>query len=466
MAPACSLLALALAPACADDSVGGTRDDEIGAEAPTEEESAGEDGESGSESGDNDGSTGSSEGEERGSETGTPCDPSDPNALPWQAREFLAKGESRADVQLGACDYHVWWVSAATGVETTITVSGVDEGAGVDLAVAYPDAPNYVEALATASVLDTGELAFEAPRSGEFAVLVRAQNPGADPQLSLSYDIEVACTNQCQFVTTRFPMVFVHGWTGFENIGPLTYFYNVREDLEALGYPVAIAVLDPYNSVDVRGEQLVEFVTATLGAARARKVNLIGHSQGGIDSRYVAADAGGGMGAQVSSVITIGTPHYGTPVPDIALGLLPGASEVVLAWLFNFLGATMDQQSDVLASLDTLSEAHMIDEFNPTYLDHPEVQYWSWAGETCVAGIGCQDTLDPLLLIPYELILPLAGDNDGLVPTESAKWGEYLGLMPADHIDQIGQIAGVTGLNYDHIQFFRDNAEMLVDGAH
>ena len=81
-------------------------------------------------------------------------------------------------------------------------------------------------------------------------------------------------------------------------------------------------------------------------------------------------------------------------------------------------------------------------------------------------GIGCQDSVDPLLLFSYELIEMVAGANDGLVPESSAMWGEFLGLIPADHIDQIGQIAGVTGLNYDHIEFFRDNARMLRERQH
>jgi triacylglycerol esterase/lipase EstA (alpha/beta hydrolase family) len=310
-----------------------------------------------------------------------------------------------------------------------------------------------------------GGLEFVAPRSGEFAVVVRAQNPGDDPLLELDYDISVACTNECGRETTRWPLVMVHGWTGFENIGPLTYFYGVRDDLEGLGYAIAIAVLDPYNSVDVRGEQLVAFVANTLENQHARKVNLIGHSQGGIDSRYVAAEAGGGYGDRVGAVITIGTPHYGTPFTDIALGLIPGPAEQVLVFLLNFLGASMDQQSDVEASLYTLSETYMQGEFNQVMVDDPRVTYYSWAGETCPGGIGCMDSLDPLLLFSYETIYAVAGANDGLVPESSAIWGEYLGLIPADHIDQIGQIAGITGLNYDHIEFFRDNARMLRDGA-
>ncbi|KIG14387.1 Lipase precursor [Enhygromyxa salina] len=408
-----------------------------------------------------DGSTPTAEaGEETTTETGdAACDLSTPELV---EQAYLAYGDSRDAVQLSACDNHVWWVSAAAGTELTIFISPSE---AVDVAISYPDDPNFTQTLVADSLYEPGSISFVAPRSGEFAVVLRAINPGDDPELQLDYDIASSCSNECGRETTRFPMVMVHGWTGFENIGPLTYFFNVQSDLEALGYPLAIAVLDPYNSVDIRGEQLVSFVQATLQNQRARKVNLFGHSQGGIDSRYVAAAAGGGYGDRVGAVITLGTPHYGTPFTDIALGLIPGPAEQVLVFLLNFLGAAQSQQSDVEASLYTLSETYMQGEFNVLYPDDPRVKYYSWMGQTCVAAIGCQDAVDPLLLFSYNLIFGVAGDNDGLVPLESAIWGEYLGLIPADHIDEIGQISGLTGLNYNHNQFFRDNARMLRDNA-
>ncbi|MFV8749605.1 esterase/lipase family protein [Nannocystaceae bacterium ST9] len=443
------LLLLACVGACASDPMGDEVGDEVGESTDA--------GESSSESG-GEASESQSESETSSTETGEPlCDPSMPERV---EHEFLPAGASVEGVALDACSEHLWWVSAADGVELTVAIAASSD---VEIAISYPDAPSFVDFLASGTFVDQGALELVSPRSGEFAVLVRAHNPAQDPLLTLDYDLSVACTNQCGRETTRFPIVMVHGWTGFENIGPLTYFYGVREDLEGLGYPIGIPVLDPYNSVDVRGEQLVAFVDNTLTSLRARKVNLLGHSQGGIDSRYVAAPAGGAHGDRVGALITLGTPHLGTPFTDIALGLVPGPAEQALVFVFNFLGATQAQQSDVEASLYTLSESYMQGEFNQVYVDDPRVKYWSWMGETCVGGIGCQDILDPLLVFSYDTIFAVAGPNDGLVPEESAKWGEYLGLIPADHIDEIGQIAGVTSPAYDHVEFFRDNARMLRD---
>lgn len=441
-------LSLCLPLACAGqdstDGVGeqGSNEAETGADADDGSTEAGDSG-------------GDSESETEAGEQ--QCDPSMPELV---EKDFLHFGDAHEDVALSACETHVWWVSAAKGVETTISLA---TSVGVEVAISYPDDPNFISTINSATFYQPGTIEFVSPRSGEFAVLVRAQNPGNDPELELDYAIETTCSNLCGRETTRFPIVMVHGWTGFENIGPLTYYYNVREDLESLSYPIAIALLDPYNSVFVRGEQLVDFVELTLQNQRARKVNLIGHSQGGIDSRYVASAAGGGYGDRVGGLITIGTPHRGTPFTDIALGLFPGDSEQALIFLLNFLGATQGQQSDVEASLYTLSETFMQEEFNVIYTDDPRVKYWSWSGETCVAGIGCLDSLDPLLLFSYETIEAIAGDNDGLVPNSSAKWGEYLGAVAADHIDEVGQIGGFTSLSFDHIEFFRQNARMLRD---
>jgi len=223
---------------------------------------------------------------ETGADTDEPqCDLSMPELV---EQAFVRPGESHDDVALSACEHHVWWVSAGKGAETTISIAASQ---AVDVAISYPDDPNFVSTITSATLYQPGTVKFASPRSGEFAVVVRAQNPSGDPELVVDYDLAVACTNSCERETTRFPIVMVHGWTGFENIGPLTYYYKVQADLEGLSYPLAIAILDPYNSVEVRGEQLAAFVAVTLKSQRARKVNFIGHSQGGIDARYVAAAA-------------------------------------------------------------------------------------------------------------------------------------------------------------------------------
>jgi triacylglycerol esterase/lipase EstA (alpha/beta hydrolase family) len=55
--------------------------------------------------------------------------------------------------------------------------------------------------------------------------------------------------------------------------------------------------------------------------------------------------------------------------------------------------------------------------------------------------------------------------NDGLVPVASTRWGTFLGCIPADHLDEICQIAGDQpgGSNsFDCERFYRQLADWLV----
>jgi triacylglycerol lipase len=54
--------------------------------------------------------------------------------------------------------------------------------------------------------------------------------------------------------------------------------------------------------------------------------------------------------------------------------------------------------------------------------------------------------------------------NDGLVTVGSARYGTFLGCIPADHLDEIGQIGGQNpgaGNPFDHVQFYRDLAKYV-----
>ena len=49
--------------------------------------------------------------------------------------------------------------------------------------------------------------------------------------------------------------------------------------------------------------------------------------------------------------------------------------------------------------------------------------------------------------------------NDGLVIVSDAKWGRFLGCIPADHVDQVGQIFGDRpGLlnDWEYLGFFEE----------
>ncbi|RME27169.1 MAG: triacylglycerol lipase [Deltaproteobacteria bacterium] len=381
-------------------------------------------------------------------------------ALDLIERERLDVPSSTGSVPLERCSAHRWHLVAPARMKLAVTLHA--EGSDVLVAsLNYPDMPGLQDKLAQLSAAPgyDGTLEFIPPRSGEFFLQVRSM----DPERPSGYAVSVECLENCDLRCTRYPILLVHGWTGFKNIGPIEYFYNVPDDLERLGYLPLVAVLDPYNSVEVRSGQLAEQVDRFLEDTHSLKLDIVAHSQGGLDSRRVISTLG--YGDRISALVTIATPHRGTPIADIGLGLLPGPAEDALAFLLNLIGAAGGHESDAMASFASLTTSYVEQQFNPANPDDPRVDYISWTGLTCILG-DCGDICDVEIQWAYLLIKDAAGDNDGMVPVESAVWGDYQGTIPADHFDEIGQVAGITGPNFDHIEFYRSVADLLRTRGH
>lgn len=288
------------------------------------------------------------------------------------------------------------------------------------------------------------------------------------------------------------PIVLCHGFFGFDGFAGvdfLTYFYEVADDLRAQGEPyVFTPTVDPFNDSFVRGAQLVDHIAAIRAETGAEKVILIGHSQGGLDAR-VAAHLEPDW---IEAVVSYGTPHHGTPPADVVTRLLPHPQFNALVDAFTRLVAAplydaVGEETSVTAAFHQLS-SEGAEAFNQAVPDAPQVAYYSVTGRTDLrlAREACaaqnrpdfitrydrdRDPLDPLFLIPEAIIdapfAPVA--SDGLVPVASARHGRFLGCVPADHLDQIGQLFGDRpGLVsvWHHKVFFRELTAWLRAQGH
>lgn len=280
-----------------------------------------------------------------------------------------------------------------------------------------------------------------------------------------------------------YPIVLAHGFFGFEDFagaGFLTYFYDVKDHLQAKGETLVFTpAVDPFNSSDFRGAQLAAYIEEILKQTGHEKVNIIGHSQGGLDAR-VAANLRPDL---VASVVTVATPHGGSKVADIVLKLVadPNAQEIVNQ-LLKLIGAPLYDQigneTNVILPLKLFSEPG-IKAFNLAHPDEPGVFYASIGGRTDLhlGGVACNpdehvafvdawqgklDTADPLLSLLETVLDGGLGDpypNDGLVRVVDSKRGKFWGCLPADHLDEVGQLLGDSpglGNAWDHKQFYAD----------
>ncbi len=281
-----------------------------------------------------------------------------------------------------------------------------------------------------------------------------------------------------------YPIVLVHGMGGFDKLRNLpinvVYFNGVADDLAKHGETqVFTTIAPPYDTSEVRATYVARQIDDILKKTGAKKVNIIAHSQGGLDARILASPQGLGYGDRIASITTVSTPHRGSRVADLVMGILNDApsnivDDVTGAILSLLQLSVYELQTDphIRAQINELSEKYMTNVFNPKYKDDSRVYYSSYGGRTNfeVGLSACSDStydndvfdLDAvtLALLPSNLYLAGLTDttNDGLVTVKSAHWGEFLQCVPSDHLGEVGQFLQngadpVSG--FDHLAFFR-----------
>jgi triacylglycerol lipase len=282
-----------------------------------------------------------------------------------------------------------------------------------------------------------------------------------------------------------YPIVLAHGMGGFGTLKglPITYFNGIKDDLAKTGESqIFVTLVPPYDTSENRAKELAKQIDQILTMTGKTKVNLIGHSQGGMDARILASPNGLGYGDRLASVTTVATPHHGSRVADVVLNILP-ADPTLAGQLVNAIVQLMERsvyevQTDptLKAQIGQLSEHYMETVFNPKYTDDPRVPYFSYAGRTdaldglpdCTTGLYPDD---PTKLNDAQVFIKPMADylqngmkkpNDGLVTVQSARgpntsW-TFLQCVPADHMREVGQL-NLTGPDpksgFDHLQFWR-----------
>jgi triacylglycerol lipase len=278
-----------------------------------------------------------------------------------------------------------------------------------------------------------------------------------------------------------FPFVLMHGIFGFDKIGPLDGFYGVEAALTKEGHQVFSAKVDPVNDSTTRGDQLLIIIDQVLQKTGAARVNIIAHSQGGLGARYAAYK----QPAKVASVVTIGTPHQGAVLADLVLQGINKDTVTVAETLFKMMGkpffGSIVEGSDIQAALVQLSAARMT-AFNAQITDQPNTKYYSISGRTGYVSAAklCAKALNPPFIAKWsklndtpEVMFLLTGlalrgsllapePHDGVVQLKGTPWGTWLGCIPADHYDEIGQpMDQATAGGFDHLEFYRDLTSYL-----
>ncbi|MEW6057387.1 MAG: alpha/beta fold hydrolase [Bdellovibrionota bacterium] len=243
----------------------------------------------------------------------------------------------------------------------------------------------------------------------------------------------------------KHPIVLVHGLGAKGYFGPVDYFYGIPKRLREAGNRIFIANLTAFHTIEHRAKELKSQIEK---AFPEEKVNLIGHSFGGLDARYLAAQQD--FTEHAASVTTIGTPNRGSIILDIAVGMVPEATFKVTDQVLKVLNSSTKAYQQITSSYCT--------EVLPTHAPvMPDVGYFS---ATSVIQNPVMRTALPLFWLPHRIVHRYEGDNDGFVSVHSSRWGEHICTYVGDHYGQIGHFFGFSrGL--DHYRFFDEIVKHL-----
>lgn len=235
-----------------------------------------------------------------------------------------------------------------------------------------------------------------------------------------SREAQAAFTKTDDACKTRYPIIMVHG-IGFRDLRHYNYWGRIPEILEQHGAQIYYGHQNAWGTIEVNAKAISEVIDKTLEECGCDKVNIIAHSKGGLDCRYLISSLG--YGGKVASLTTINTPHRGSQM----ITLLNKMPDYVYRYIANQLNKPSlvagDTKPDCYGASKQLDPIYCQD-FNEQNPDVEGVYYQSY---TSVMKNAFSDSL---LTIPYILMrLEKSKENDGLVDKNSAMWGNFRGLL-------------------------------------
>lgn len=215
---------------------------------------------------------------------------------------------------------------------------------------------------------------------------------------------------------TRYPLVLLHG-IGFRDLQYFNYWGRIPKELARNGAQVYYGHQEAWGTIENNAAAIKATIEKILEETHSGKVNIIAHSKGGLDARYLIS--GLNMEEHIASLTTMSTPHHGSELLNILNKLPDGIYHLIASAIDANYKKLGDHAPDCYHASKQLA-AGFCQEFNKKYPDSPKVYYQSYA--SCVKTV----LGDSLLSIPNLLmIFAGASKNDGLVTIESAKWGTF-----------------------------------------
>ena len=261
----------------------------------------------------------------------------------------------------------------------------------------------------------------------------------------------------------KHPIVLAHGLMGFDELRlagsflpGMQYWRGISDAYHQNQIEVITTTVPSTGSIAERAQALHKQIKEK---AAGKDVNIIAHSMGGLDSRYLISKIQP-QEFQIKSLTTVATPHRGSSAADI---ILREIGPDYLPRLYSVLA----RMKISTGAFSQLTRKYVCEQFNPDCVNDPSVRYFSY-------GASAKPHIFSVFRISHDVMFEIEGPNDGLVSVSSSKWGgedDYKGtLMGVTHLDlinwtnRIKRIAARFGLvqqDFNAIAFYLHIADML-----
>lgn len=223
---------------------------------------------------------------------------------------------------------------------------------------------------------------------------------------------------------TKYPILLVHGI-----ILKDTFFFKsfgkIPKVLREEGLCVYCSTNDGVGTIETNAKQLKKQIKKILQKEKNDKINIIAHSKGGLDCKYMIEKLN--MEEKVASLTTICTPHKGSQVASAILRWpkwILTISSTCINLFYKILG---DSNPNVLGACNQLRAVSTIEDSTINFSKHVYCQSYS--------SVLKKSTDDILMAIPYIVLKKYDRDkSDGIVSNESSQFGEYKGNCVRDSI--------------------------------
>lgn len=282
----------------------------------------------------------------------------------------------------------------------------------------------------------------------------------------------------------KYPIVLCHGLSGFdtlvllkmpqlkpnakkrdlgidENLGKVSfevarsvqnsnlmfnYWYGIEDALRKAGVEVITAKVAPFDSISHRAQLLDMLLSETsknypgMKLGERVKVNLIGHSMGGLDARYLISKIQSAKSPyEVVSLTTIGTPHRGSEVADFVMRMVSRD---------KLLSAVCP------VAISQLTTEYLA-QFNLEVKNDPNVGYFSFGALMNPSGLKFFRPTYEIIRGSIERTGSAFVENDGMVSVSLARWGNYEGTL--DNVDHLDLINWTISLPFPKVELQKFN---------